>query len=305
MTNDELKNLCLIEIEKILNSNVRSLRDYLLMTYLDLCDIRLFQNKLIEDELAYNTNELTHTNLYTKQKMTHEQRLIFGEIVNVVIADSSGFYFVYGYGGCGKTFIWNGLSSAIRNIGSVVGDESEVNIIDNLLITTTDDPLSHSSKAILTPTLESVKKVNDFVWTIFLRMEKEYLSSDTTYQADENENVQQEWFTPEFLNDIKCLGLPNHKLTLKPGVIIMLLRDIDQTSVLYNGTRLIVNKLGNNVIGATVVTGRNIGDKVYILRMNLIPSDSGLPFKFQRRQFSLTMCFAMTSIRVRVNHYHI
>ncbi|RYR39166.1 hypothetical protein Ahy_A09g044631 [Arachis hypogaea] len=38
--------------------------------------------------------------------------------------------------------------------------------------------------------------------------------------------------------------------------------------------RLIVNKLDNNVIGATVMTGRNIGDKVYIPEMNLIPSDS-------------------------------
>ncbi|XP_015952698.1 uncharacterized protein LOC107477229 [Arachis duranensis] len=185
------------------------------------------------------------------------------------------------------------------NIGSVVGDESEVEIPDDLLITTTDDPLSHlvdfaypnllqnmsdyryfQSRAILTPTLKSVEKVNDFVLTIFPGMEKEYLSSDTTCQADENEDVKQEWFTPEFLNDIKCLGLLNHKLTLKPGVAVMLLQNIDQTSSLCNGTRLIVNKLGSNVIGATVVTGRNIRDKVYIPRMNLIPSDSGLPFKF-------------------------
>ncbi|XP_016200273.1 ATP-dependent DNA helicase PIF1-like [Arachis ipaensis] len=199
------------------------------------------------------------------------------------------------------------------NIGSVVGDESEVEIPDDLLITTTDDPLFHlvdfsypnllqnmldyryfQSRVILAPTLESVEKVNDFVLTIFPGMEKEYLSSDTTCQADENEDVQQEWFTLEFLNDIKCSGLPNHKLTLKPGVAVMLLRNIDQTSGLCNGTRLIVNELGSNVIGATVVTSRNIGDKVYIPRMNLIPSDSGLPFKFQRRQFSLTVCFAIT-----------
>ncbi|XP_057719396.1 uncharacterized protein LOC130933800 [Arachis stenosperma] len=199
------------------------------------------------------------------------------------------------------------------NIGSVVGDELEVEISYDLLITTIDDHLSHlvdfaypnllqnmsdyryfQSRAILAPTLKSVEKVNDFVLTIFPGMEKEYLSSDTTCQADENEDVKQEWFTPEFLNNIKCSGLLNHKLTLKPGVAVMLLRNIDQTSGLRNGTRLIVNKLGSNVIGATVVTGRNIGDKVYIPRMNLIPSDSGLPFKFQRRQFSLTVCFAMT-----------
>ncbi|XP_072064473.1 uncharacterized protein [Arachis hypogaea] len=120
MTDNELKNLCLIEIEKILNSNARFLRDYQSMSYPEMHDVRFFQNKLIEEELAYDTNELSHTNLYTEQKMTHEQRLVFDEIPNTVITDSSGFYFVYGYGGSSKTFIWNGFSSAIRFRGKIV-----------------------------------------------------------------------------------------------------------------------------------------------------------------------------------------
>jgi len=28
--------------------------------------------------------------------------------------------------------------------------------------------------------------------------------------------------------------------------------------------------------------------------MDLVPLDSGLPFKFQRRQFPISLCFAMT-----------
>ena len=39
----------------------------------------------------------------------------------------------------------------------------------------------------------------------------------------------------------------------------MLLRNIDRSSGLCNGTRLIVQELGNNVIGAVVVTGNYIG----------------------------------------------
>ncbi|XP_072054416.1 uncharacterized protein [Arachis hypogaea] len=105
MTDDELKNLCLIEIEKILNSNARSLRDYQSMPYPEMSHVRLFQNKLIEEELAYDTNELTHTNLYTEQKMTHEQRLVFDEILNAVVTDSGGFYFVYGHGGCERLIL--------------------------------------------------------------------------------------------------------------------------------------------------------------------------------------------------------
>ena len=73
----------------------------------------------------------------------------------------------------------------------------------------------------------------------------------------------------------------------------MLLRNIDQTSGLCNGMQLIVNELRTNVIGTTIVTRRHLGAKVYIPRMNLIPLDSRLPFKFYRRQFLLVYCFAM------------
>ncbi|XP_020961258.1 uncharacterized protein LOC107647212 [Arachis ipaensis] len=259
MTDDELKNFCLIEIEKILNSNARSLRDYQSIPYLEMSDVCLFQNKLIEEELAYDTNDLTHTNLYTEQKMTHEQRLVFDEILNAVITDSGGFTSFMGMVGVVlklhtnmrllmsssdqdegemKRFANWILDVGNGNIGSIVGDESKIEIPDDLLIATTDDPLFHlvdfaypnllqnmsdyryfQSRTIHAPTLESGEKVND-------GMEKEYLSFDTTCQADENEDVQQEWFTLEFLNDIKCSGLPNHKLTLKPGVAVMLLRNI-------------------------------------------------------------------------------
>ncbi|XP_016173057.1 uncharacterized protein LOC107615513 [Arachis ipaensis] len=96
-----------------------------------------------------------------------------------------------------------------RNIGSFVGDESEVEISDDLLITTTDDPLSHLVNFVYPNLLQNMSDCRD-------ELEKEYLSSDTICQADENEDVQQEWFTPE--------------------------------------TRLIGNELDNNVIGAMVVT---------------------------------------------------
>ena len=64
---------------------------------------------------------------------------------------------------------------------------------------------------------------------------------------------------------------------------MILLRNIDQATGLCNGTRLIVFELGINVIGCQVATGNNIGEKVYIPIMNLIPSDPGIPLKLQHR----------------------
>ncbi|KEH24640.1 animal RPA1 domain protein [Medicago truncatula] len=59
----------------------------------------------------------------------------------------------------------------------------------------------------------------------------------------------------------------------------------------YVGCPTILRK---TFIGATVITGKNAGEKVIIPRMNVVPSDPGLPFKFTRRQFPLALCFAMT-----------
>ncbi|XP_022023763.1 uncharacterized protein LOC110924026 [Helianthus annuus] len=89
-------------------------------------------------------------------------------------------------------------------------------------------------------------------------------------------------------------GMPNHKLVLKVGVPIMLLRNLDQKNGLCNGTRLQVVKLGDRIIEAKVISGNNIGTRTFIPRINLSPSDKRIPFKLQRRQFPIAVCFAMT-----------
>ncbi|XP_035839011.1 uncharacterized protein LOC118486575 [Helianthus annuus] len=53
-------------------------------------------------------------------------------------------------------------------------------------------------------------------------------------------------------------------------------------------------RLYNRVIETEIISGGNIGTCTYIPRLNLIPSDKKIPFAFQRRQFSIVVCFAMT-----------
>ncbi|KAK9683502.1 hypothetical protein RND81_10G145800 [Saponaria officinalis] len=150
-------------------------------------------------------------------------------------------------------------------------------------------------RAILAPTNEIVGKVNDYVLSIMPGEEKVYLSSDSISKAEGYASNQAELYSTEFLNSIRCSGLPNHKIALKIDTPIMLMRNLDQSSGLCNGTRLIVNQLGNHIIQATVITGTNMGHKVFIPRMNLTPSATNtLPIKFQRRQFPVMVCYAMT-----------
>ncbi|XP_016165180.1 uncharacterized protein LOC107607791 [Arachis ipaensis] len=105
---------------------------------------------------------------------------------------------------------------------------------------------------------------------------------------------QLDLYGPELLNSINCSGLPPHKLILKVGVPVMLLRNIDQSSGICNSTMLQVRKLGNHVIECEVLTGNNIGHIALIPRMNMVPTNETITVRFQRRQFSKIVSFAMT-----------
>ncbi|XP_057744719.1 uncharacterized protein LOC130962534 [Arachis stenosperma] len=198
-------------------------------------------------------------------------------------------------------------------IGTIINEKLLVQIPNEFLIFPSDNPIDDiinaiypdivrnfddtdffQDRAILAPTVEIVEEINDHIVQLLPGTEKEHLSADSICGSDAYCDVDVDWINTEFLNQIKCSGLPNHSLKLKKCVPIILLRNIDPAGGLCNGTRLIVRDLGTNVIGAEIVSGSHIGDKVFIPRMNLIPSDAGIPFKFQRRQFPINFYFAMT-----------
>ncbi|XP_042005673.1 uncharacterized protein LOC121754362 [Salvia splendens] len=135
-------------------------------------------------------------------------------------------------------------------------------------------------RAILASTFDVVDEVNQFMISMDQSQRRVYLSSDSISNSDSTSNGSAEIHSVEFLNNLKCLGTPNHELMLKVGTPVMLLRNIDHSNGLCNGTRLIITHLGDYVLVARVLGGHNIGDKVLIPRMSLIPSDPRLPFKF-------------------------
>ncbi|KAL7154894.1 hypothetical protein ABFS83_03G034600 [Erythranthe nasuta] len=149
-------------------------------------------------------------------------------------------------------------------------------------------------RAILAPTNEIVEKVNDYMLPLVRKEEKVYLSFDSPCTANETVDSHHDIHTLEFLNTITSSGLPTHELKLKKGFHVMLLRNIDQSNGLCNGTRLTITRLRNRVLEAKIISGSNVGQKVFIPRLSLTPSDSRIPFHFQRRQFPIVLSFAMT-----------
>ena len=70
--------------------------------------------------------------------------------------------------------------------------------------------------------------------------------------------------------------------------------NLDLKAGLCNGTRMIVRRLFNNVIDTEIISGNGVGKRVLIPRVQLIPSDTGLPFQLCRRQFPLRLSYSMT-----------
>ncbi|CAH9140571.1 unnamed protein product [Cuscuta epithymum] len=157
-----------------------------------------------------------------------------------------------------------------------------------------EDPNYLKNRAILAPTLQVVDSINDYMLSLNGSEMKTYLSSNSPCKSDSNPDFLANIHTPEFLNGIKVSGVPNHELHLKVGTPVMLMRNLDHSQGLCNGTRMVITRLGKHILEAKVLTGLSAGEKVLIPRMSLTPSDVRLPFKFERRQFPLIVSYAMT-----------
>ncbi|KAL8140177.1 LOW QUALITY PROTEIN: hypothetical protein V2J09_006198 [Rumex salicifolius] len=114
---------------------------------------------------------------------------------------------------------------------------SIVEVVYPFVVDRLSDGKYFEERTILAPTLEVVEKVNEYIMSLLPGEEKVYFSSDSISQID---GINQD---DEDLYFVDLSGIPNHCLRLKVDVPMMLLRNIDQSSGLCNGTRLVVTRL--------------------------------------------------------------
>nr|ABD65060.1 hypothetical protein 27.t00039 [Brassica oleracea] len=119
LTIEQIKNIALTEIENHLLNNGRSLKKWPHMPKPEnFGDYN--GNRLIDDELNYVVEDQLKENERLMAMITDEQRGVYEQILDAVLNDSGGVFFLYGYGGTGKTFVYRALSSAIRSKGMIV-----------------------------------------------------------------------------------------------------------------------------------------------------------------------------------------
>ena len=204
--------------------------------------------------------------------------------------------------GEGKEFIYTDIGEDVVKLQDdmrIINDENPVllisavfNDLENEFNSENNDYINYiKDRAILTTKNEDVDNINDQIISIFPGNSQEFLSADS---VEDKDLVHQTLYPVEFLNTLTPSGTPPHKLVLKKGVPIMLLRNISPTEGLCNGTRLIVKGFQRHVIDAEILTGSHLGKRVFIPRIRIAPSDADLPFQLIRRQFPIRLAFAMT-----------
>ena len=144
------------------------------------------------------------------------------------------------------------------------------------------DDVYLKERAILTPRNDDADAINDYMFKQLSGESVTYNSADEICKASTDNLEQHDHYPIEFLNSLNFPGMPPHALHLKTELPIMLLRNINPSKGLCNGTRLLITDLGQFFIHAKVLTGSNIGEDVVIHRIILTYTQSKWPFVLKR-----------------------
>ncbi|XP_036139477.1 ATP-dependent DNA helicase pif1-like [Monomorium pharaonis] len=150
-----------------------------------------------------------------------------------------------------------------------------------------------AKRAILSARNVDVEELNKQVVNLLDEStERVYTSIDTTETINDIHDINKTILT-EYLSTLNPAILPPHKLRLKKYTIIMLIRNLNISEGLYNGTTLLILELRNNLLKCEILTGDKKGEIVFLNRITLY-CENVYSFVMKRRQFPIKIAFAMT-----------
>ncbi|KAL3125241.1 hypothetical protein niasHT_005847 [Heterodera trifolii] len=164
------------------------------------------------------------------------------------------------------------------------------------------DPLSNAdaiaNNAVLCPTNNDVQYINEIALARMCGDAKDFPSIDEPLEPnDEFHNFRTD-FNIEAVHNEMPSGMPPHKMVLKVGTPVMLIRNLDVTQGLCNGTRLQVMRMAEDNIFCRILTGPR-ADAGHVIVLPRIQFEYGRGrhhrgLRFRRLQFPVRLCFAMT-----------
>jgi hypothetical protein len=151
-----------------------------------------------------------------------------------------------------------------------------------------------ANSAILAPKNVDVNRLNEAALDRMNGAPISFMSNDEILADTEDElRTAQADYPVEFLHALRPAGTPPHHLRLKLGAPIMLLKNLDVSSGLCNGTRLLLRAVGRNVLTCHYANGSRVGQTCFIPKIHCYV-DNELPFRLRRTQFPVVLAFCIT-----------
>ncbi|GKA23021.1 ATP-dependent DNA helicase PIF1, partial [Tanacetum coccineum] len=120
LTDEQIRNYCLIEIKELLHKYGRSLSDFKDLPQPDPRLLTNMDNRLIREALDFDIKKSRAEHQHLHSLLNPEQRIIYDDVVQSVHNKKGNFYFVYGPGGTGKTFLYKTIISRLRSDRMIV-----------------------------------------------------------------------------------------------------------------------------------------------------------------------------------------
>ena len=148
-----------------------------------------------------------------------------------------------------------------------------------------------AERALVTPTNEAAAGVNAAMLERCPGAAVDFLSRDSIPPGE----ADAAHYPVEFLNSLDSGGLPPHCLRLKPGALLMAVRNFAPHLGVCNGTRLLLEHAGRRLLRVRIVTGPRRNDVVLLPRITCDSAgEADLPFRMRRFQFPVRPAWAMT-----------
>ena len=159
-------------------------------------------------------------------------------------------------------------------MGAVFGERIDVSDIVSLqskvIICTTNDTMTYLNLKVSEDFAEKISTLSGLNFSVLLQVlelipgdRKTYISVD---EIDREDNEEAVIFSEEYLHSLMPTSLPPHRLTLKVGSIVMLLRNLNIQQGICNGVRLVVRRMLDHVLDCELLTGHNTGTRVLIMK---------------------------------------
>lgn len=105
------------------------------------------------------------------------------------------------------------------------------------------------------------------------------------------ENRHKALYDPAVLNTVNPSGIAPHRIALKEGACIILIKNLNVAAKHVNGQRYIVEKCSSRVILAKRLSD---GERLMIPRIPQICNEEDFPVRFKRLQFPILLAYYLT-----------